>query len=93
MSSVNDSTRKSKSEKTLSHPPIIVDLGLKTRTKINKLKKGEGPLFDAACQTVETLQSEGHVGKDVQVVMVVVQEIPDGIVLPHLPWSRYTNEN
>jgi len=71
----------------LAHPPVIVDLGLKTKKKINKMKKGDGPLYEAVCDTVEALQADGTVGKDVQVVMVVVEKLPDGFVFPNFSWN------
>jgi hypothetical protein len=83
--------KESKSEKnpaaTLANPPVIVDLGQKTRKKINRLKKGEGPLFDAVCETVEVLQADNVIGKDAHVVVVVVERLPDGVVLPTMPWN------
>lgn len=84
-------TKEAVSEKTprvaLAHPPIIVDLGLKTQKRINKLKKGEGSLYDAVVETVQVLQSDGVVGKAVQVVVVVVEKLPDGMVFPKMLWS------
>jgi DNA topoisomerase IA len=87
MAGTKETTSEKHAGEDLAHPPVIVDLGQKTPKKINKLKKGEGPLYDAVCQTVETLQSDGVVGKQVQVVVVVVERLPDGIVFPNLPWS------
>ena len=84
-------TKEPKSEKisgaALSQPPVIVDLGQKTRKKINALKHGEGPLYDAVCDTVGVLQEDGVVGKDVQVVVVVVEKLPDGVVWPNMRWN------
>lgn len=87
MASTKESTADKKPGDGLAHPPVVVDLGQKTRKKIGKLKKGEGPLYDTVCETVTTLQAEGVVGKDVQVVMVVVEKVPDGVVFPNLPWN------
>ncbi|GEM_PF-5747880 len=87
MASPKASTTENSPGEALSHPPVIVDLGSKTRSKINKLKKGEGPLYDAVCETVVGLQSDGIVGKDAQVVVVVVEKLPDGAVFPNVPWN------
>jgi DNA topoisomerase IA len=87
MANTKESTSEKRAGEDLAHPPVIVDLGQKTRKKINKMKKCEGPLYEAVCQTVEALQSDGVVGKEVQVVLVVVEKLPDGIMLPNLPWN------
>jgi hypothetical protein len=71
----------------LATPPVIVDLGQKARKKINGLKKGEGPLYEDLCETVAGLQEDGVVAKDVQVVIVVVQSLPDGSLFPKLVWN------
>ena len=86
MAATKESTEK-KSGGKLVHPPVIVDLGQKTRRKVNQLKKGEGPLHDAVCETIEVMQADSVVGKDVQVVMVVVEKMPDGMVFPRMSWN------
>jgi len=82
-----ESTSEKKPRVALVHPPVIVDLGQKTGKKINRLKKGEGLLYDAVCETVGTLQSDGVVSTDTQVVVVVVEKLPDGMVFPNISWS------
>lgn len=87
MATTKESTSEKRPGASLAHPPIIVDFGQRTEKKINKLKKGEGPLYEAICDTVETLQADEVVGKQVQVVVVVVEKLPTGMVLPNLSWS------
>ncbi len=82
-----ESTSEKNPRVALVHPPVIVDLGQKTRKRINRLKKGEGPLYDAVCETVGTLQSDGVISADTQVVVVVVEKLPDGMVFPNISWS------
>lgn len=69
------------------NPPVVVDLGRRTKKKINKLKKAEGSLYNDVCETVAIMQSDDVVGKDVQVVVVVVEKLPDGMVFPKMPWN------
>jgi hypothetical protein len=84
-------TKKAASDGTsyvaLATPPVIVDLGQKARKKISRLKKGEGPLYEDLCETVAALQEDGVVAKDVQVVIAVVQTLPDGSLFPKLVWN------
>jgi hypothetical protein len=84
-------TKKAASDGTshaaLAIPPVIVDLGQKARKKVTRLKKGEGPLYEDLCETVAGLQEDGIVAKDVQVVIVVVQALPDTSLFPRLVWN------
>ena len=82
MATTKESSSTQSSGAVLEHPPVIVDLGPKSRKKIERLKKGEGPLHEAITDTVSALKADGVVGKDVQVVVVVVEKLPDGVVLP-----------
>ena len=86
MATTKESPEK-KEGKALVNPPVIVDLGQKTRKKVNQLKKGEGSLHAAVCETVEVMQEENIIGKDVQVVVVVVEKMPDGMVFPRMSWN------
>lgn len=84
MATTEQSTSEKKARAGLAHPPVIVDLGQKTKQRIERMKQGEGPLYDAVCETVEVLQEDGVVGKNAQVVIVVVEKLPNGVVIPNL---------
>lgn len=85
------STKAPASEKSsggaLENPPVIVDLGLKSAKRVNKMKKGEGPLYDTVCETVEAMQANGVVNKNAQVVLVVVEKMPGGFSVPSISWN------
>lgn len=66
---------KKDAEESLKHPPIIVDLGVNSRGKIEQLKRSAGPLYHAVAETVEILQTDGVVAKNAQVVVVVVEKL------------------
>lgn len=68
---VTDATQNS------TKAPILIDLGRKSRKKIKKLKKGEGPLMDDLAATVEQLKADGAIGEGVQVIVAVVERKPD----------------
>jgi hypothetical protein len=87
MASPKEATTEKNPGGALIHPPVVVDLGRRTKKKINKLKKAEGSLYKDVCETVEVMQSDDVVGKDVQVVVVVVEKLPDGMVFPKMPWN------
>ena len=52
---------------------VIADLGKQSRKKVKKLRKGEGPLTEKVNGIVEGMKAEGAVGKDADVVVVIVQ--------------------
>lgn len=57
--------------------PILIDLGRKSRKKIKKLKKGEGPLMEDLAATIEQLKLDGVVAEGAQVVVAVVERKAD----------------
>ncbi len=54
--------------------PLIIDLGKQKRKRVKQLRKGRGRLFGEVAETVESLQDEGTVDKNAQVVYVVVRQ-------------------
>jgi hypothetical protein len=74
-----DSKSRTEPEELLKHPPVIVDLGLNSRLKIERLKKCTGPLYQAVAETVDILQTDGVVAKTAQVVIVVVEQVANPV--------------
>lgn len=64
-----------------SAQPVLVDLGTKSKKLVKKLRKGKGKLMDSIATTLHELQVSGQIGVDVQPVIVVVSEKPDGMGL------------
>lgn len=60
-----------------ANAPVIVDLGVKSRKKIKKLKKGQGPLFVDLLEAVEELKADGIVAPGAQIVIAVVKQKPE----------------
>lgn len=59
--------------------PIIVDLGKKSRKKVKKLRKGEGPLLAEVSQILSELQTAGKISASAVPVVIVVREKSDAL--------------
>lgn len=57
-----------------SPPPVVVDLGKKSKKRIKALRKGKGKLLEDVHKCISELQSSGAVQDGAQVVVVVVEE-------------------
>ena len=55
-------------------PLVLVDLGKQKRTRIKKLRKGEGKLYDKVLGVIDELREQGVVGADAQPVVILVKE-------------------
>jgi hypothetical protein len=62
-----------------SPPPVIIDLGEKSRKNVKRLKRGEGRLLAQVQQAIQELQAAGRVAANAQPVIVVVEREPKGI--------------
>ncbi|MFN3647976.1 MAG: hypothetical protein ACK47B_00240 [Armatimonadota bacterium] len=61
--------------------PILVNLGKQSRSKIKKLKRGEGRLMSEVQTTIEELKRSGVIAADAQPVIVLVKEREKGFSL------------
>lgn len=60
-------------------PPIIVDMGKKSRKEIRKLRRGRpGKLLDNVEETMAHLRENGELGADTQAVVFVVRQRAGG---------------
>lgn len=75
MPPVSDSAKHSAS----GPAPIIVDLGRKTRKKVKRLRRGEGPLMADISQVLSELQTAGKISASAVPVVVVVREKEDSL--------------
>jgi hypothetical protein len=57
-----------------THDPIIVDLGRRSKRKINRLRKGCGDLMDEVDDCLQELISVGRVDASAHQVIIVVAE-------------------
>ena len=54
----------------------IIDLGQHDRSRIRKLRRGEGKLTRQVMEATEALQEEGVLAAGAQIVVVLVRETP-----------------
>jgi hypothetical protein len=72
-----DSEKSEASEKREKHAgksPIIIDLGGRSRRKINRLRKGKGELLDEIHECLDELAENGKIAKTAQPIIVVVTD-------------------
>lgn len=62
-----------------SNPPVIIDLGEKSRKNVKRLKRGEGRLLAQVQEAIRELQAAGRVASNAQPVIVVVEREKDGL--------------
>jgi Family of unknown function (DUF6200) len=67
-----------------SSPIIVVDLGVKSKARIRRLRKGRGRLLADVVKTVDLLRADGEIEGAAQIVVVVVRQKPD---LNLWPWA------
>jgi hypothetical protein len=60
-----------------ANEPVIVELGVRSRKQIKKLRQGRGPIRRTINGVLDDLRQAGHVAEDAQVVIVMVKERPD----------------
>ena len=53
---------------------LLLDLGTKSKKNVRKLRKGRGKLMSRINGTIEDLKTEGEIGENSQVVVVVVKQ-------------------
>ena len=56
-----------------SNSTFILDLGVRRRRHVRRLKNGQGPLMARVVDTLELLKEEHEIADNVQLVMVVVE--------------------
>ncbi len=54
--------------------PILIDLGRKSRKKINRLRDGEGKLMVEIQDTIDELKAAGTIAESAQPVIIIVRE-------------------
>jgi len=59
---------------TQPRPPIVVDLGKRSRKKIKRLRRGKGPLMSETQGVLAELRQAETIDGDAQVVIVVVKQ-------------------
>ena len=60
--------------RTVSEPPIILDLGKKRRKQIKRLKKGSGKLMTEVQDCMQELKQAGRIDEQARPVIVLVKE-------------------
>lgn len=55
-------------------PLVVVDLGKQKRSRIKKLRKGDGPLMERVQGVIDELRVGGTVGDNAQAVVIVIRE-------------------
>ena len=55
-------------------PPVILDLGKKSKKQLKKLKSGSGKLMESVQKTLAELQAQNAISDAVQPVIVVIQK-------------------
>ena len=53
---------------------LLLDLGTKSKKNVRKLRKGRGKLMSRINGAIEDLKTEGEIGENSQVVVVVVKQ-------------------
>lgn len=61
------------SEDTPVNDPILIDFGKQKRSRVKKLRRGEGRLMNDVGQALAELRDGGEIGKDVQPVIIIVE--------------------
>ncbi len=57
-------------------PPVILDLGKKSKKQIKKLKSGSGKLMESVQKTLAELEAQSAISDAVQPVIVIIQKKP-----------------
>jgi Family of unknown function (DUF6200) len=73
MSETTESTSTAQNAPT-TPPVVVVDLGKQKRSRIKKLRKGDGPLMERVHGVIDELRVGGTVGDNAQPVVIVVRE-------------------
>jgi hypothetical protein len=70
---VKDTTKKATDDSSTGQI-IVLDFGSRSRRKIKRLRKGEGPLMDRVNETVAELKHNQSIPASAAVVVVVVKQ-------------------
>lgn len=72
----NSKSSSSGKSKSASIPPVIADLGRRSRKQIKDLRAGHGKLLDEVQDCIQELQASGTIDESAQPVVVLVTESP-----------------
>lgn len=56
------------------HPPVVIDLGKRSRKKVKKLRRGEGPLMSETEEVLAELRAAEKLDGEVQPIFVIVRQ-------------------
>ena len=68
--------------KSTANPPIVVDLGKRTRKQIKKLAKGQGKLLEEVDTVMQELKVAGKISGNAVPVVIVVKQKARATVFP-----------
>ena len=74
MTQAKAASEQQDNNETEANAPILVDLGKKPKKKVNKLRKGRGPLMDVIDETLAELKSHNKLEDGAQPIVIVVRE-------------------
>lgn len=61
-------------------PPVLIDLGKKSKKAVKRLRNGQGKLLEEINQAIRELREANKIGANAQPVVVVVREKPESLM-------------